>query len=143
MFGFNNNNNVLHRRNKTLFYEFKSFAQPSSPKQILFETQPHFQCKNIPPLVINNNNVKVPKIEKLCSINSNNEHNSTSSTKNSTFNNLGDRLCKYKSTFETNKIVFTTDSNTMNNSTQLRLLEKIEKNPESIFSKAKKISNKY
>ena len=138
-----------------MFYEFKSYMQPSSPKPILFETQPHFQRnndnnKNNNNSNSNSSNIKIPKIEKLYSITSRNEHNSPrSSSRNSTYNNnnnLSNRHSKPKTTFEANKIVFTTDANALNsnnNNTHYRFLEKIEKNPESIFSKAKKISNKY
>ena len=146
----NNINNGIHRRNKTLFYEFKSYMQPSLQKPILFETQPHFQLNsNNNNSNSNNSNIKIPKIEKLYSITSHNEHNSPrSSSRNSTYNNnnnLSNRHSKPKTTFEANKIVFTTDANALNsnNNTHYRFLEKIEKNPESIFSKAKKISNKY
>jgi hypothetical protein len=152
----NNVNNALHRRNKTLFYEFKSYMQPSSQKPILFETQPHFQRNNNNNNNTNSNsnsnssNIKIPKIEKLYSITSHNEHNPPSSSKHSTYNNnsLCNSFSKPKTAFEANKIVFTTDANPLlnnnnNNNTHYRFLEKIEKNPESIFSKAKKISNKY
>ena len=139
----NINNNGLHRRNKTLFYEFKSYMQPSSQRPILFETQPHFQRNtnnNNSNSNSNSSNLKIPKIEKLYSITSHNEHNN-----NNNNNSLSNRLSKPKTTFEANKIVFTTDPTPLNsnNNTHNRFLEKIEKNPESIFSKAKKISNKY
>ena len=150
----NNVNNALHKRNKTLFYEFKSYMQPSSQKPILFETQPHFQRNNNNNTNSNSNsnssNIKIPKIEKLYSITSHNEHNPPSSSKHSTYNNNNNNnnsFSKPKTVFEANKIVFTTDANPLlnsnNNNTHYRFLEKIEKNPESIFSKAKKISNKY